>query len=66
MLPILLSPSVSAERRQLEGYGSYLLLYSDIEDEALARERARYEVSKARDLNPKDERARQHYERLKG
>ncbi|SHK40093.1 TPR repeat-containing protein [Selenomonas ruminantium] len=44
LLPILLSPSVSAERRQVEGYGSYLLLYSDIEDEALARERARYEA----------------------
>ena len=44
LLPILLSPLVSAERRQVEGYGSYLLLYSDIEDEALARERARYEA----------------------
>ncbi|MER2139344.1 MAG: hypothetical protein ABS965_04375, partial [Succiniclasticum sp.] len=44
LLPIVLSASVFAERRQLEGYGSYFLMYSEIEDEALAKERARYEA----------------------
>ena len=44
LLPILLAPSALAERQQVEGYGSYFLMYSDIEDEALAKERARYEA----------------------
>jgi tetratricopeptide (TPR) repeat protein len=44
LLPIVLSASVFAERRQIEGYGSYFLMFSEIEDEALAKERARYEA----------------------
>lgn len=44
LMPMLLSASVFAERRQVEGYGSYFLMFSEIEDEALAKERARYEA----------------------
>ena len=44
LMPMVLSASVFAERRQVEGYGSYFLMFSEIEDEALAKERARYEA----------------------
>lgn len=44
LMPVVLSASVFAERRQVEGYGSYFLMFSEIEDEALAKERARYEA----------------------
>ena len=44
LLPMVLSASVFAERREVEGYGSYFLMFSEIEDEALAKERARYEA----------------------
>ena len=44
LMPIVLSASVFAERRQVEGYGSYFLMFSEMEDEALAKERARYEA----------------------
>ena len=44
LLPMILSTSAFAERREVEGYGSYFLMFSEIEDEALAKERARYEA----------------------
>ena len=50
LLPIVLSASVFAERRQIEGYGSYFLMFSEIEDE---------------ELDPYDQRINEYYDRLK-
>ena len=44
LLPLFLSPSAFAERQQVEGEGSYFLMNNELEDEALAKERARYEA----------------------
>ncbi|WP_297963069.1 tetratricopeptide repeat protein [uncultured Anaerovibrio sp.] len=43
-MPLFLSPSAFAERQQVEGEGSYFLMNNELEDEALAKERARYEA----------------------
>ena len=44
LLPLFLSTSAFAERHQVEGDGSYFLINNELEDEALAKERAKYEA----------------------
>ena len=43
-LPLFLSTIAFAQRHQVEGDGTYFLMNNDLEDEALAKERARYEA----------------------
>ena len=44
LLPLLISSVASAEKRQVEGYGTYLMGDSEVENVAVAKERAKQEA----------------------